>query len=472
MPRCNRVRAGACYCRLRARGWWAALLAAVTLVAGCDFQPTNPEQAETRTLEEIRESGQLVVLTRNAPTTYYIDRLGEPAGPEYELVESFARDLGVDVEYRLHRTVGDILDALEAGEGDLAAAGLTHTQARARRFRFGPSYQQVTQQVVCRRDATVPESVEELVGLDIAVIAQSSYVERLRALKADGHPELAWTEREEATTEQLMREVWRRELDCTVADSTIVDINRRYYPELIAPFNLSRAQPLAWALPWQRSDTAAAIDDWLDGYRASDRLAQWGERHYGFFEVFDYVDTRVLIRRVRSRYPRYEELFAAAGKKHDLPPVLLAAQAYQESHWNPRARSPTGVRGIMMLTQITAREVGVTNRLDPRQSIFGGARYLARMRARLPEDIAEPDRTWLALAAYNVGWGHLKDARELARELGLNPDHWRELREALPLLAEPRYYEELKYGYARGTEPVRYVQRIREYRHVLEREIE
>jgi membrane-bound lytic murein transglycosylase F len=152
--------------------------------------------------------------------------------------------------------------------------------------------------------------------------------------------------------------------------------------------------------------------------------------------------------------------------------VLLAAQAYQESHWNPRARSPTGVRGIMMLTQITAREVGVTNRLDPRQSIFGGARYLARMRARLPEDIAEPDRTWLALAAYNVGWGHLKDARELARELGLNPDHWRELREALPLLAEPRYYEELKYGYARGTEPVRYVQRIREYRHVLEREIE
>ena len=315
----------------------------------------------------------------------------------------------------------------------------------------------------------MPESVEELVGLDIAVIADSSYAERLRALEAEEHPGLEWTARTDTTTEELMREVWRRELDCTVADSSIVDINRRYYPELIAPFNLTRAQPLAWALPRPRGDTADAIEDWLDDYRASDRLAQWAERHYGFFEVFDYVDTRVLMRRIRGRFPRYRDLFRAAAAEHDLPPLLLAAQGYQESHWNPSARSPTGVRGIMMLTQITAREVGVTNRMDPRQSIFGGARYLARMRARLPDAVTEPDRTWLALAAYNVGWGHLKDAQELARELGLNPYHWRELKEVLPLLAEPRYYESLRYGYARGTEPVRYVQRVREYRHVIER---
>ncbi|MDZ7747842.1 MAG: membrane-bound lytic murein transglycosylase MltF [Halofilum sp. (in: g-proteobacteria)] len=448
----------------------AWLAAAVALLAGCDFQPANPEQAGTRSLEEIRADGTLVVLTRNAPTTYYIDRLGEPAGPEYDLVQAFADHLGVEVEFRLRDTVGAILEALEAGEGDLAAAGLTYTDARAQRFRFGESYQRVTQQVVCRRDAArVPESVEELAGLDLDVIAASSYVERLEALRADGHPDLEWEARPDATTEQLMREVWRRELDCTVADSSIVDINRRYYPELTAPFNLSRAQPLAWALPHQRADTAEAIEDWLDGYRASDRLAQWAERHYGFFEVFDYVDTRVLMRRIKSRYPRYRELFEAAAKKHGLAPLLLAAQGYQESHWNPRARSPTGVRGIMMLTQTTAREVGVSNRMDPRQSIFGGARYLERMRARLGEEVTEPDRTWLALAAYNVGWGHLRDARELARGLGANPNHWRELRDVLPLLAEPRYYANLRYGYARGTEPVRYVQRIREYRHVLRR---
>lgn len=444
-----------------------ALVAGLALGAGCDRHPGNPEQVETRSLAEIRDDGHLVVLTRNAPTTYYIDRLGEPTGPEHALVVAFARYLDVEVEFRLYRTVGEILAALEAGEGDLAAAGLTDTEARRQRFRFGPSYQSVTQQVVCRRDAHVPESVEELVGLDIAVIADSSYVERLTELREQGHPDLDWTERTGATTEQLLREVWRRELDCAVADSTIVDINRRYYPELIAPFNLSRAQPLAWALPWQRSDTAEAIEDWLERYRRSDQLAQWQERWYGFFEVFDYVETRVYLRRIEERLPRYRELFRAAAEKYDLPPLLLAAQAYQESHWNPRARSPTGVRGIMMLTQNTARSVGVSNRLDARQSIFGGARYMARLRARLPEDIQGPDRMWLTLAAYNVGYGHLTDAQRLARDLGLNPYHWRDLKEVLPLLADPRYYERMQHGYARGTEPVRYVQRIREYHHVL-----
>ena len=407
------------------------------------------------------------MLTRNAPTTWYVGRLGKPTGPEHDLVVAFGEHLGVEVEFRQYKTVGAILSALEAGEGDVAAAGLTDIESRRQRFRFGPSYQQVTQQVVCRRDAHVPESVEDLVGLDLAVIADSSYVARLKALQADGHPDLQWTQRTDATTEQLLREVWRRELDCTVADSTIVDINRRYYPELIAPFNLSRAQSLAWVLPWQRGDTADAIDTWLAQYRESDQLAQWRERYYGFFTVFDYVDTRVYMRRIDGRYPRYRDLFRAAADKYDLPPLLLAAQAYQESHWNPRARSPTGVRGIMMLTLNTARSVGVKNRLDARQSIFGGARYLARMRDRLPEDVREPDRTWLALAAYNVGYGHLADALQLARDQGLNPWHWRDLKEVLPLLADPAYYEDAKYGYARGTEPVRYVQRIREYRHVL-----
>lgn len=443
------------------------LITGLVLATSCERHPGNPEQAETRSLEQIREDGHVVVLTRNAPTTYYIDHLGEPTGPEYDLVMSFARALGVEVEFRLYPTVSEILTALEAGEGDIAAAGLTDTEARRGRFRFGPSYQSVTQQVVCRRDAHVPESVQDLVGLDIAVIADSSYVERLGALRDADHPELDWTERGDATTEQLLREVWRRELDCTVADSTIVDINRRYFPELIAPFNLSRAQPLAWALPWQRSDTAEAIGEWLEQYRQTDQLAQWRERHYGFFAVFDYVDTRVYMRRIEQRLPRYRALFEAAAEEHDLPPLLLAAQAYQESHWNPLARSPTGVRGIMMLTLNTARSVGVNNRLDARQSIFGGARYLARMRARLPDDIQGPDRMWIALAAYNVGYGHITDAQRLARDLGLNPYHWRDLKQALPLLSDPTYYEHLKYGYARGAEPVRYVQRIRGYRHVL-----
>jgi len=443
----------------------------VLVLAGCDWQAENADQVETRSLDEIRADGTLVVLTRNAPTTWYVDRHGQPAGPEHDLVTGFAESIGVEARFERLPTVDAILKALEQGKGDLAAAGLTATDERRQRFRFGPSYQQVTQQVVCRRGGNTPESVEDLVGLDLEVIASSSYVERLEALR-ENHPELEWEASYRKTTEQLLEDVWARRIDCTVADSTIVDINRRYYPELIAPFNLSRAQPLAWALPWQRADVADAVDDWLDDFRSADGLAQWEETHYGFFEVFDYVDTRALIRRIDQRWPRFRETFLAAARKHGLPPTLLAAQGYQESHWNPGARSPTGVRGIMMLTRTTAKEVGVTNRLDPGQSIHGGARYLARMRARLPESVEEPDRTWLALAAYNVGWGHLEDARRLAEDLGLNPDHWRELKVVLPKLSDPAFYEDLQYGYARGSEPVRYVQRIREYRHIIESELE
>jgi len=450
---------------------FVAAAAVGLLVTGCDSGPRNPEQAEPRSLAEIRESGKLIVLTRNAPTTWYIGRDGEPTGPEYDLVTAFAESLGVEPVFETRPGLTAILDSLEDGGGDLAAAGLTATEERKGRFRFGPGYQQVTQQVVCRRDNIQPESVADLVGLDLAVPADSSYAERLRALRADGHPELEWATTTEHDTETLLRQVWQRTIDCTVADSTIVDINRRYYPELSAPFNLSREQPLSWALPGPSSGLERAIEDWLATFRANGHLANVQEEYFGFFRIFDYVDTRIYIRRIDQRFPRYREYFRQAAAEFELPFSLIAAQGYQESHWRANARSPTGVRGIMMLTLPTAKAVGVSNRLDPRQSIFGGARYLAQLKERFDDEVTEPDRTWLALAAYNLGRGHLHDAQRLARRQGVSPHHWSSMKNVLPLLAQEEYYRDLKYGYARGTEPVRYVRRIREYRHVLEREL-
>ncbi len=452
--------------------YWIIAAALPVLLSACDRPEANSAQAPSRSLEEIREAGRLVVVTRNAPTTWYIGRDGEPAGPEHDLVESFGESIGVEVEYELRNTVAAVLDAIENGEGDLAAAGLTRTEARRDRFRFGPAYQPVTQQVVCRRDNVQPESVEDLIGLDIEVIADSSYVERLKALKADGHPDLEWTTNAEVDTEQLLRRVWERGIDCTVADSTIVDINRRYFPELIAPFNLSAEQQLGWVMPQARADLAGAVADWLAEFRDSGQLADLRERYYGFFALFDYVDTSVYIRRIRERFPQYDEYFREAAEQYDLPYMLLAAQGYQESHWNAAARSPTGVRGIMMLTLNTAREMGVKDRLDARQSIFGGAKYLARMKQRFVPEVTEPDRTWLALAAYNVGRAHMHDAQTLAREQGLDPHRWGDIKKVLPLLADPEYYNDLKYGYARGTEPVRYVRRIREYQHILANQVD
>jgi membrane-bound lytic murein transglycosylase F len=428
--------------------------------------------AGTRELKEIRESGELVVLTRNAPTTVYFNRDGRRSGPEYELVEAFADSLGVDAVYRQSSSTGAILEALRAGKGDLAAAGLTITEDRQRSLRFGPPYQRITQQVVCRRDTTQPENLRELAAVDrVHVVADSSYAELLEALRQQGYPVPDSREIPNVGTHALLRAVWDREIDCTVADSHITAINQRYYPELLSPMNLSREQRLAWAMPPDAAELDAAITRWLEEYRSAGHLDDLHEKYYGFFRVFDYVDVRYLIRRTDQRFPRYRAWFREAAEEHGLSFVLPAAQAYQESHWSENARSPTGVRGIMMLTRLTAEEVGVSDRLDPRQSIFGGAEYMARMKERFADEVTEPDRTFMALAAYNIGRAHMHDAQVLARRHGLSPYRWRDIKQVLPLLSDPKYYRTLKYGYARGHEPVRYVQRIREYHHVLANEL-
>jgi len=181
------------------------------------------------------------------------------------------------------------------------------------------------------------------------------------------------------------------------------------------------------------------------------------------------LDKIVFSRHVDTRLPKYRPFFKQAGHRFGIPWTLLAAQGYQESHWNPHAVSPTGVRGIMMLTRVTSSTVGIRNRRDPLQSIRGGARHLARLLKYLPTEIQEPDRTWIALAAYNVGMGHVKDARILAKRFGKDPNRWTDLKTVLPLLAKKKYYQTLPHRYARGWEPVTYVERIRNYYSLLEK---
>ena len=442
-------------------------LAITVGITACE--PSTEQRAEdngSRSLDDIREAGTLVVATRNAPTTWYIDRDEQPAGPEHDLAEAFAEWLDVDTDYQVHDTIGKVMDAVEAREADLAAAGLTITEERRERFRFGPPYQPVKQQLVCRRGGPQPQTPAELPGTDLHVIANSSYVERLEELREE-YPELTWEERDTAT-EILLQEVWDREIECTIADSTIARMNRRLFPELVLSQDLTEEQDLGWVLPPARDDVADAIDEWLTEFKEDGDLAAHRDRYYGHYETFDYVDVRRFMRRIDERFRQYEHWFRQAAEEHDLPFELLAALSYQESHWDPQAVSPTGVRGIMMLTQRAAGQVEVENRLDAREAIFGGARYLAWMRSRISEDAGDPDRVFLALAAYNVGRGHLHDAQGLARELGRDPHSWADMREVLPLLADPDYYQNLRYGYARGMEPVIYVTRIREYWNLME----
>lgn len=417
------------------------------------------------TLEALRDGGKLIVLTRNAPTTFYEGPEG-PAGIEYDMLNGFADSLGVELEMVIH-DFNEILPTPTNEKAHIAAAGLTITDARKRIIRFSPPYQDIHQQVVYRLGTVPPKDVADLVGRQLEVVRGSSHAERLTALK-DNHPALEWTEIDGQSTEELLQTVSEGLLELTVADSNIVAITRQYYPELRVAFTLGESQQLAWAFPL--SDDNSLYDRatlYLTKLKKSGELARLIERYYGASDRFNYINLAVYQARIENRLPNYQPFFERAGRKYEIDWRLLAAIGYQESYWDPQAVSPTGVRGVMMLTQATAKQLGVLNRVDPGQSIDGGSHYIRTLIDKMPSSIKEPDRTWMALAAYNVGINHLEDARTITRRRGRNPNRWKDIKQSLPLLSRRTWYKTTKHGYARGREPVKFVTRIRTYYDVL-----
>ena len=444
---------------------WAGLAVAASalLLVQCG-RPAAVD--ESTTFDTLIEGGELVVLTLSGPTIHE-RRNGEDEGFEVDMASAFADEYGLTPRFRVMRNIGALIEALENGEGHIAAANLTVSELRAQRITFGPAYMNVREQLVCRRGGETARAIEDMAGLRIAVVADSSYADTLRGLQED-HPDIAFDERQAGSAMPLLEAVDRRRIDCTVADSHLVAFARHRHPELIAPINLTSGATLAWAHSGEIEGLSEALDMWFAEAHAFGLIEEIEEDWFGDFGEFDYVETARFVRRLEERLPRYRNYFLNAAEETPFDWELLAAQAYQESHWDPEAVSPTGVRGLMMLTLPTAERVGVTNRLDPRQSVEGGSEYLADLYDRLPDAIEGEDRLWFALAAYNVGMGHIYDARLLAERQGLDKNSWDAMVQVLPLLSRPEYYSTVRYGYARGHEPVRYVQRIRTYRAMLD----
>lgn len=419
-------------------------------------------------LESIKDSGELVVVSRNSPTTYFINK-NEPAGFEYALAGRLAEELGVELVIKPAFTLGGIFERLDRREADLAAAGLTLTDERAALYPHSRSYETLTTQVVYLAGERRPRKVADLAGRQIVVLADSSHAEALRRLRESRLPELAWEEIEAADTMELLELVDEREADLALIDSNEFAVQQSLYPRIKLGFDLVDEQQAVWYLAPHRDNDAlvAVIDDLMARMEESGELGQLREQLFGHVDSMSRIGSHTFMLNMRRSLPDYRQLIKLVAREYQMDWRLLAAIAYQESHWNPDAASPTGVRGMMMLTLPTAREMGVTNRLDPAQSLRGGARYFKNMRRRLPNDIDEPDRTWMALAAYNIGMGHLHDARALTEHYGGDPHLWRDVMEYLPMLQKSAYYKSLRYGYARGLEAVTYVQNIRHYYSIL-----
>jgi membrane-bound lytic murein transglycosylase F len=417
-------------------------------------------------LDQVLEIGELRVVTRDSPTAYTISPDG-PSGPEFDLAQAFADELGVTLIIEPVASVSEILPKILSGEAHMAAAGLSITDSRREYLNFGHPYETVDVHLIYKLGTGKPRSINDVLDRSIEVMASSSHVDLLASIK-ESYPTLQWAENADIEVAELLTKVAMGEVDLTVADTPDFNIQRHFYPDLRVALDLGIGDPVAWGFPKGTADTLLArADDFLIKSDRNGMLAQVHDRYYGYTKKFDYVGTRNFIRHFENRLPRYREMFENAGEEWGVDWRLLAAIGYQESHWRSQAVSPTGVRGIMMLTLDTAAYLGLDDRLDPKTSIFGGAQFYARQTERVADSVPEPDRTWMALAAYNVGFNHIKDARTIVEIQGGDPDTWVDMSDALPLLSQRKWYSQLPFGYARGWEPVLYVNNIRAYYNIL-----
>ncbi|MCB1800891.1 MAG: membrane-bound lytic murein transglycosylase MltF [Gammaproteobacteria bacterium] len=451
----------------RSRQRWAVFLASLVLVAGTIALYLLLQRPSISLIDRIRQAGELVVATRHSPTTFFAGAEGTD-GFSYELVERFAAELGVSVRYTFPATIDQLLDDIGHGRVHMAAARLGMTEGKRRQMRFSLPFTSIEQQLVYRRGDSKPNSFDDIGPGQLFVIAGSSHEETLRALRETGHPSLAWVPVDGIGADPLLARLDRGEIRMTLADANEIALHRRIYRHIAVAFDLDNSYPVAWGFPPAGDDSLReAANRFLQSMTDNGSLQQLQARFFGHNGRLNFVDTREFWRQVRDRLPRYRAHFEEAAELTGIDWRLLAAIGYQESHWQADAVSPTGVRGIMMLTQGTAKQMGLTDRDDPRQSIIGGARYLRVVERKIPERIAEPNRLWLTLAGYNIGFGHLEDARVLTQRDGGDPDLWMDVKKRLPLLAKKAHYKTVRYGFARGQEPVDYVDNIRNYYDML-----
>jgi len=419
-------------------------------------------------LEQVLAAGELRVISRNGPTTFYEGAEGL-TGYEYTLLQGFAQSLGVKLVIKNDEQANDIYPKIKSDSFDLVSAGVAAKLSASERLRFASPYMQVTQQLIFNTKQAAPLNPADLIGKNILVLAKSAQLEQFRNLQKV-MPGLQCTEVEGVEMTDLLDMVEQGKADYAVVDSAIYSLYRYSYPHTQLGFDLGKPQAVAWAfVDSQDNSLYAAAQQYLAHIQQDGTLAQITARFFDQMVEVTTDDTLQFSQDLERRLPHWQEDIKTAANEYALDWQLIAAIGYQESHWNPKAESFTGVRGFMMLTTNTAKELGVRNREDPTQSINGGAKYIKYLQEHLSDKIQGDDRLYMVLAAYNLGLGHLEDARALTEKKGGNPNSWADVSQYFPLLAKYQYYSTAKHGYARGWEPVTYVQNVINYQKILAR---
>jgi len=416
----------------------------------------------------------LSVVVRPGPSTWFIGPNGQASGFDHDLLTRFAHERGVPLNVVFADGAAALLGKITRGEAQLGAGGLFRSASgdsdevpgAHAALAWSTGYQSVEPVLIYNVDGFHPRRWDDLDRASVAYPAHTGMGKQLAAVRM-AHPEVRWQPVDVASADALIAQVADGTINYAVVASSDAAVARNIYLDFDVAFTAGPQREFAWALAPGYPELRDALDAFFARIRKDGTLGRLTDRYFAERPTVERIDATVFQDRIRKALPEWRSTFVEAQAKSGVEWRLLAAVAYQESQWDPGATSETGVRGLMQLTEDTARALGVADRLDPKAATIGAAKYLADLKRKLPARIAEPDRTWLALAAFNIGIGHLEDARILAQRQKLNPDLWSDVRKVLPLLAEPDYYLTLKNGYARGGMPVAFVGRVRGYYDIL-----
>lgn len=423
---------------------------------------SDPAEAYTEDLKGIKARGVLRVATRNNAANYFLFR-GELMGFEYELVKRFADRLGVRLAVVVPPSHRALVDWVREGHADLAAASLTIPKDRREDgLVFSRPYHPVSELLVARAEDDI-QSLDDLDGRTVVVRPDSSYWRTLMRLREDGYAFALEAAPVDMETEQVIDRVARGEYDLTVADSHIVDIEQTYRDDIRPAFALSEAGAHGWLMRADNPQLAQAVNAFL---KTEYRGVFYNLTRAKYFgnpkDIRKHVGQRVDTASGGALSP-YDDLARHYAERYGFDWRLVLSQAYQESRFDPAAKSWAGALGLMQVLPRTARELGFTDLHDPEAGLHAGLKYMDWLRRRFEPSLDMAERTWFTLAAYNAGVGHVRDARRLAAQKGWDPDRWfGNVEKAMLLLAAREYHRKAAHGYVRGQEPVDYVRQIRD----------
>lgn len=445
------------------------------LIISCSHSGHSEDNLDLFDLDEIRERGTLYAITSYSPISYFVYR-GEPMGYEYDLLKLLAEELGVDLELIVAKDIDQMIEMLNNGDGDIIAHSLTILNDRAERVQFTHALNTTRQVLVQKKpdewrsmrlheiEGIMTRNPINLKGETIYVRKGSSYVSRLNNLAQEIGGTINVIEASGGeTTDDLISLVAEGSIRYTISDENIAKVNQSYYPNIDIETAISLPQQTAWAVRKNSTKLLEAVNEWITAMQSQSDYYVIYNKYFENGQAYRNRAQSKFLSYQGGQISEFDDIIVKYAENTNLDWKLFAALIYQESEFNPNARSWAGAIGLMQLMPRTAIAYGANDPLNPVDNIKAGSKFIQWLENYWSDKIPDEDeRMKFVLASYNVGQGHVQDARRLAQKYDSNPDRWEDVADFLLKKSNKKYYndEVVRYGYCHGEEPVNYVREI------------